>query len=121
MVEMDEIKFDYDQENDSLFIFRPNEKVKGSVEIGEFVVDLDMSLNKVVGLEIINASKTLALALSNKINKTALTHMKKAFLRTEHKDNAIYVLYGIVSVYRDKKIEENTLIPVAIEPTINKP
>jgi len=67
---MEEVKFDYDEENDSLFIYKPNQTVKGSVEIGDFVVDLAPSLNKIVGLEIMNASKNLHEAISERINKT---------------------------------------------------
>lgn len=111
---MEEIKFDYDDKSDSLFIFREGGNVKGSVELGDFIIDLDSNMNKVLGLEILNASKNLPLQLSKKVNKTTLSNIKKAFLRTQHKDNIIYVIYGIYSEYKDTKLNEETFIPVPI-------
>lgn len=110
------VKFDYDDENDSLFLYREGEKAKGGVEIGDFLVDLDMKLNKVVSLEIMNASKILALHLSKKIDKESLMNIKKVSLRTIHKDNSIYVIYGIVSVRKNKEIHEDSFIPIPIRP-----
>lgn len=111
---MEEVKFDYDRENDSLFLYKSEEKVRGSVELGDFVIDFNPNLNKVVSLEIMNASKRLPVALSNKINKTTLKNIKKAVLRTQHKDNVIYVIYGILSMVRNEQIKEETLMPVML-------
>ena len=48
----------YDKNNDILYVYKKG-KVKFSLEIlSNFIVDLDHS-NKVVGLEILNASKVL--------------------------------------------------------------
>ena len=111
---MAKIKFDYDEENDSLFIYKSDETVKGSVEIGDFVVDLNPNLNKIVGLEIINASKILKTSLSKDIDKMILSNIKKAFLGTQHKDNAIYLIYGIQFQIEKKIIKEQTMIPIPV-------
>lgn len=113
---MEKIKFDYDEENDSLFIYKSEEKVKGSVEIGEFVLDLAPNLNKIVGLEILNASKILSKTLSPKINKNILLNIKKAFFRTQYKDNAIYLIYGIQFEIKKTIVKEQTMMPIAVAP-----
>ena len=113
---MEKVKFDYDDENDSLLLYREGVKSRGGVEIGDFLIDMDMKLNKVVSLEIMNASKILALQLSEKINKSSLKNIKAVSLKTVHKDNSIYVLYGIVAIRNQQKIKEKSFITVPIHP-----
>ena len=45
-----EIVFDYDEENDILWIHR-KEKIKGSIDVADFIVDISTD-EKVIGLEI---------------------------------------------------------------------
>lgn len=113
---MERVKFDYDDENDSLFLYREGVKSKGGVEIGDFLIDLDMKMNKVVSLEILNASKILALQLSKKVNKTSLKNIKAVSLKTVHRDNSIYVLYGIVAMVNNEEIREDSFITVPVQP-----
>ena len=113
---MERVKFDYDEENDSLLLYREGVKSKGGVEIGDFLIDMDMKMNKVTSLEIMNASKILALQLSEKINKTSLKNIKTVSLKTVHKDNSIYVLYGIVAVRNQEEIKEKSFITVPVRP-----
>lgn len=54
------VKVSYDSEFDDLHIYKEGEPSKQSVEMFDtFVVDLDSDGGKVVGLEIMNASKVL--------------------------------------------------------------
>lgn len=52
-------EFSYDKENDDLFLFKPGGKSKGSIEFGNFVIDLDYQFN-VVGVQILDATDFLA-------------------------------------------------------------
>ena len=48
-------KFDYDFENDSLFLFDPKSKSKASVELDDFIIDFN-NKKEVSGFELLNAS-----------------------------------------------------------------
>lgn len=48
--------FDYDSENDNLFMYDPNSKSKASIEMDGFIIDFN-SKKEVSGIEIMNASK----------------------------------------------------------------
>ncbi len=62
----------YDHQYDVLYIFKKDEKVKFSIEVlGNFVIDIGHN-NKVVGIEIFDASKIL------KIPKKELKEIKSA-------------------------------------------
>jgi len=52
------IKVDYDSTQDILYLYKKGEKAKFSVELKNFVIDVADD-NKIVGLEIFNASKIL--------------------------------------------------------------
>lgn len=47
--------FDYDFENDSLFLFNPESKSKASVELDNFIIDFNTH-KEVCAIEILNAS-----------------------------------------------------------------
>lgn len=112
---MEKIKFDYDDEHDSLYIYRENEKVKGSIELLDFVLDLDMNLNKINGLEIHKATETLSMLFGRKMSKTNLINIKKASLRTLQTDEGLYALFAIFYLLDKKQIkEESSSIPVPI-------
>lgn len=60
---MKEFKFSYDKENDDLFIYLPESKSAGAVEIGNFIFDFDKDGN-LVAIQIIDASKILLKLIS---------------------------------------------------------
>jgi len=64
---MTKFKFDYDKENDSLFLYHPRFKSTGSIEIGdELIIDVD-NKKRIVGIEILNASQFLKLLVDKSI------------------------------------------------------
>lgn len=63
---MENFKFDYDEENDSLFVYLEGAKSNGAVELGDFVFDFDKKGN-LVAMEIFNVSEVLKTVLSNMI------------------------------------------------------
>ncbi len=48
--------FDYDDESDSIFIKMKDAKIKGSVDIGDYIIDFTPD-GKIAGLEILNLSE----------------------------------------------------------------
>lgn len=49
------VKFDYDEKNDDLFLYDSKSKSKGSVELGDLILDFDSKKN-LVGIQFLNAS-----------------------------------------------------------------
>jgi hypothetical protein len=106
---MEAIKVSYGRNDDILFIRRTNEKPRGSVEIGDFIIDFSQDMQKAVGLEVLNASNVLSKQLGVRISKEALSNIHKAMLRTEHRGDAIYVIYGIMLA--ENRMEQS-MIPI---------
>jgi len=79
---MNNMKYDYDDENDILVIYEHNEDVKESLEVSEgIVLDLD-SDDGVVGIEIMDASEFFG-SFNPEINKSFLSELNSA--RIEYK------------------------------------
>jgi len=98
------VKVDYDWKHDILYIYKENERAKFSVEVlNNFVIDIGFD-NKVVGLEIFDASKTLRIA------KKELKNIKKAKLATLIRKG----VYGVAYSLRLEKVnvESELQIPV---------
>ncbi|MBU0957732.1 MAG: DUF2283 domain-containing protein [Nanoarchaeota archaeon] len=72
---MRDFKFDYDEENDDLFIYLDGAKSKGAVEIGNFVFDFDESEN-LVAIEIFEASGVFSKLLAKMIELTNIKELK---------------------------------------------
>jgi uncharacterized protein YuzE len=99
------IKVSYDKEFDNLHIYREGEPSKQSIEMFDiFVVDMDFDGGKVVGLEIMNASKVL------NVPKKDLAEVKEAQLSTVSKDYFFGVNYVIV-IPNKNKIESQLMVP----------
>ena len=56
-------KIVYDEEEDILFLSK-SRKVKASIDVGDFVIDVDTS-GFISGIEILNASENLKISESN--------------------------------------------------------
>jgi uncharacterized protein YuzE len=83
------VKVDYDQKFDILYIQKKGKKAKFSIEaLNNFVIDVGFD-GKVVGLEILNASKIL------KVSKNELKNIKKAKLSTLVKNKMYGVIYSL--------------------------
>jgi len=71
---MKKYKFDYDKDNDDLFIFEDGKKSAGAVEVGNFVIDLDEDEN-FVGLEITDAYEVLSKLFSKMVELSKITDL----------------------------------------------
>jgi uncharacterized protein YuzE len=84
-----EAKVDYDEENDILYVYS-GEKAKDSLEIDNFVLDISAD-NKVVGVEIFNASVFISKLSGIKISKEILSTVKKAMMSFYSSKELFYV------------------------------
>src|SRR3989344_159268 len=87
-------KVDYDEESDILWAYS-GEKVKDSLEIDNFVIDFSID-DKIVGVEIMNASEVISKLSLNKISKEMLSGIKEASLSFYHSRELFYVVVGLV-------------------------
>ena len=72
---MKNFNFNYDSENDDLFVYLERQKSAGAVEMGNFVLDFDVN-GDLVAIQILNASKVLSKVLSKIIEITKIKEMK---------------------------------------------
>ena len=84
-----EAKVDYDEENDILYVYS-GEKAKDSLEIDNFVLDISAD-NKVVAVEIFNASVFISKLSGIKISKEILSTVKKAMMSFYSSKELFYV------------------------------
>ena len=96
---------DYDSDNDIFFI-SDGEKVKASLDIGDFVLDITHN-NLVSGIEIMDASENLG------INKEVLKNIKSMRMSVSYKTNYVYVLLMIAFKKEDREV--NIPIPLTID------
>ncbi|MBS3100384.1 DUF2283 domain-containing protein [Candidatus Pacearchaeota archaeon] len=95
---------DYDLDNDILFISN-EEKVKFSLDIGEFVLDVSHS-NLICGIEIMDASDNLG------VSKEVLKKIQNIKMSVNYKTNHVYVLLMIV--FKKDGKEVNVPIPLTL-------
>ncbi len=96
---------DYDPENDIFFISN-GDKVKASLDIGDFVLDVNHN-DLVCGIEIIDASENLGIA------KRVLEDIKNIKMSVNYKPNHVYVLLMIAFKKEDKAV--NVPIPLTLD------
>ena len=98
-----EIKtIDYDSESDILFISN-NEKVKNSIEIGDFVLDINPG-NLIGGVEIIDASTNIG------IEKNFLEKIKNIKMSVNYSTTSASILLVITFTKENKEV--NIPIPL---------
>lgn len=77
---MKNFKFDYDSENDDLFIYLEGEKSAGAVELGNFVFDFNKDEN-LVAIQIFEASNVLSKLLSKIIEMAKIKQVKADIIK----------------------------------------
>lgn len=109
-------KIDYDKENDMLFAYT-GEKINDSLEVGDFILDFN-GQNKIVGLEILDASRMLA--LSN-IPKAYFDNILAGKISVSQGKNSIYVMLSLECKIGNK-IEEREFVfsvPQTVESVVS--
>lgn len=102
-MEKNNTRINYDYEEDILSFSKGN-KVISSVDIGDFVIDIDTN-NLVSGLEILNSSENL------KLSREQLKKIQKVSMIVTYKPNYVYI-YLVIKL---KNIEKNITMPFTID------
>lgn len=108
------VNFDYDEGEDILYFYPDEKSVDFSIDYDDII--LDVSGNKIIGIEIMNASERFAKA-ENEIEKTkkALSIIKEAVMKVDYGLNSIFVKIGFVSAMPEETVKEGMLIQVPIK------
>jgi len=96
-------KMSYNLEEDILVLSK-NRKIKASIDLGDFVIDVDSS-GFIVGIEILNASLNLGLT------EKQLVNLKQAAMNVVYKPN--YVHISILMQFGSQ--EKDIHIPLTID------
>lgn len=90
---MAKFKIDYDIDADDLFLYSENNS-KGSVEIGNIVLDYDNN-RKLVGIEFLNATQFLRNSVDGSvkdiITKSFLSNLIECEIQTKHQNNFLFI------------------------------
>ncbi|MDD5086675.1 MAG: DUF2283 domain-containing protein [Candidatus Nanoarchaeia archaeon] len=95
--------FDYDFENDSLFLFDPKSKSKASIELDDFIIDFN-SHKEVSAIELLNASSFFkGIDLQGKtIDKELLKDIQDCKIELTPKSN--FTIIKFLLLFKSKKL-----------------
>jgi len=96
-------KMNYDSDEDILSLSR-GRKVKASIEIGDFVIDVDTK-GFITGIEILNASQNLGL------KEDQLRRIQRASMSVKYKPNCVYIF--LIMQLENK--EKDITIPLTVD------
>lgn len=82
---MEKFNFDYDSENDDLFIYLEGKKSSGAVELGNFILDFDYKYN-LVAMQILNVSEVLSKILPKIIEVSKIKEIKMEIINLRNMD-----------------------------------
>lgn len=89
--------FSYDILSDDLFLYDSTSKSRGSIEIGDIIIDFD-NKKELVALQFINASKTLKdMLLENKDIKEILKNLKECKIQAKTKENILIIRIELIT------------------------
>lgn len=104
---MKKIDFIYNEKEDTLYLSDKSKAVKYSIGIEDiFVIDFDEN-NRVIGLEILDASE----AIYN-ISKNILKHITKANIGVNYKKDTIVIGFAMKSSVADEPIRSSVPLPI---------
>lgn len=98
------INFNYDSENDILFIYHSGKKSNGSIEYGRDI-HISFSKNEVSGLEIMGASNMLSTISKMNITRDALKTLKACDLYTRRAKGLLFVHFDCILEAKAKPLE----------------
>ncbi len=96
-------KINYDEEEDILVLSR-GRKVKASIDIGDFIIDVDND-GFISGIEILNAARNL------NIPESQLIKLKQASMNITYKPNYVYIF--MIMQFEGK--EKDISIPLTVD------
>jgi len=106
--------FDYDSENDSLFLYNPKSKSKASIELDDIVIDFN-SKKQLSAIEITNATKILTSLLKEKtpLNKEMLKGIKDCKIEIIKQNN--HLIIRLLIILKAGQIFTPLIIPIINE------
>jgi len=113
---MQKLNFSYDKENDDLFLFSPKSKSKGSVELGDLILDYN-NKKELVGIQIMNASSMIKDLVGEDLQtvKGVLSDLKECKIDVKTKGNWIFIKIYLLSNL--KEISPVISVPKIVEPS----
>ncbi len=105
-------KFDYDYENDDLFLYNPTKKSKGSVEFDNLIIDYNSAF-EITAIEIMEASKFFKDISDIRITKKLLKEITDC--RVEFKKKGSFTLIKFQLTFTN---HESLMTPMIV-PAIN--
>ncbi len=104
---MAEVKFDYDKENDDLYMIRKDASVKSSVMFGDVILDVSKD-GKLVGIEMLDASNIIGISGEN------LEGIVRADMQVFYKPNMVIIRIHLFLENTEKELS----IPIATETSL---
>ena len=101
---MEKFRFRYDDESDSLVVYREDRRNHASIKFGEIIVDLDKNMN-ISAIEILNPD------LLYNIPKDKLSRISEASINIQHRGQ----LFWIFMLLKFEGIEAPEQIEVPLE------
>ncbi len=105
---MAEVKFDYDDKNDNLFLIDKSADIKSSVMYGDVILDISKD-GKLIGIEMFDASSIIGVSRDDLENITA------ANMQVFYKTGMIIVRIHL----HLKDAEKDISIPIATETSLS--
>lgn len=112
---MQKFNFSYDKENDDLFLYSPNSKSKGSVELGDIILDFD-NKKELVGIEIMGASQLIRDLMDEENQEfigELLNDLKECKISVKMRDNLLMIRLFLISNTKE-------ISPMLSVPTIQR-
>jgi uncharacterized protein YuzE len=110
-------KFDYDYENDSLFVYDPKTKSKASVELDDLIIDYNTN-KEVSAIELLNASDFFKNITAGNVllSKDNLKDIIDCSIDIIPKNN-FFLIKFIFTLKSKEKITAPILVPTICEPS----
>jgi len=108
------MKFSYDPTIDDLFMYNPSSKSKGSVEIGDIILDFN-NKKELVGMQILNASKFIEDLIDKKKVKNFFLTLKDCSFEVKHSKNWLLIKLKLIS--NSIKIQPTITLPAITTPS----
>lgn len=109
-------KIRYDKENDILYVHK-GKKEADSLPIGDYIVEFSHD-NKVVGMEVLNASSNLSMMLEDRISPEDLDSIIDADVRMKRSGRLAVVFLNFI--YRHGKEKRKGRIPINMPESVPK-
>ena len=111
MKNMQEFKFDYDKENDDLFLYSGKSNSKGSIELGNIILDYN-NKKELVGVELMGASEILKDLVNDKRESVeeVLNNLERCKADVKTKNKILIIKLFLVS--KNKEITPTLSVPI---------